>query len=432
MLKLGIKLVLMTPLVAAIAACGSSSSSGNKATNSGDNTAAKPAITVTVGKSESRDIGSTISASGSLIADETSDVASKAAGKIVRVSANIGDFVGSGAVIAQIDDRDAKYQVAMARSGVKQAKASVRQAEARLGLLNNGRFEASTVPEVRAANAGFEQANAELKQAEANERRYRELLESGDVATIAYEQFRTARDTARARANLAKQQLEASVNTAKQSNQAIATAQAAVDTANTQLDNAEKNLQDTSIRAPFAGFISSRPTAVGEFVSSSSIVATVLRSNPIKIQIQVAEAEIPYITIGSGVSLEVDAYKDRKFAGNVSAVNPVIDPTSRSAVVEAQVENGNNSLRAGMFAQAKINREGGSKAVFVPKTAVHNDQSTQAFRVFVIIDGIAKLKTVQIGIEENGFIQIVTGVEPDQIVATSNLEQLYEGAKVSS
>ena len=85
-----------------------------------------------------------------------------------------------------------------------------------------------------------------------------------------------------------------------------------------------------------------------------------------------------------------------------------------------------------MFAQAKINREGGSKAVFVPKAAVHNDQSTQAFRVFVIVDGIAKLKTVQIGIEENGFIQIVTGVEPDQIVATSNLEQLYEGAKVSS
>ncbi len=114
----------------------------------------------------------------------------------------------------------------------------------------------------------------------------------------------------------------------------------------------------------------------------------------------------------------------------MTAVNPAIDPTSRSAVVEAAIENGDNALRSGMFATVRINREGGSNGVFVPKSAVFNDQSTQSYRVFVIQENVAKLRVVQLGTEENEFFQIITGVNADEIVATSNLAQLYEGAKV--
>lgn len=410
------------------ASCSSGSGKGGANANA---SAEKPPIQVTVGRSVGREIGSTISASGSLVAEETSDVAPKVAGKVVSVSINVGDFVGAGQTIAKVDDREVRYQVSIAQAAVNSARSAVRQAEARLGLLDKNRFDASVVPEVRAANANYEQAQAELRQAEANEKRYRELKESGDVAEITYEQFKTARDTANSRANNAKQQLEAAINTAKQSNQAILTAQAGVQTAITQLENAQKNLADTSIKAPFGGYVSARPVAVGEFVSTSSVVATILRTNPIKAQIQISEADLPFIVGGRGVSLEVDAYKDRKFAGTVSGVNPAVDPTSRSAMVEALVENNGNLLRSGMFVQAKITREGGTAGVFVPRSAVYNDASTQSQRVFVIIEGVAKLKTVQLGVEEGDMIQIVSGVEPDQNVATSNLDQLFEGAKVS-
>ncbi len=389
------------------------------------------AISITVGRSESRDVASTINATGTLVALETSDVAPKVAGKIANIYTNVGEFIGAGATIAKVDDRDARLQLASAQAGVKQARAAVSQAEARLGLLGGGRFEALTIPEVRAANANYQQTLAEQKQAEANEKRYRELTETGDVAMVTYETFRTARDTARARSVAAKQQLDAAVNTAKQNNQAIASAQASVDAALTQVAEAQKAIADTVVQAPFAGYVSSRPTAVGEYVSSSSIIVTLLRTNPIKAEIQVAEADVPYAVIGRGVSLEVDAYKDRKFAGSITAVNPAVDPNSRSATVEAMVENDGNALRPGMFATAKITREGGGKGVFVPKSAIYNDQATQAYRVFVIVEGVAKLKVVQLGSEEGDFQQIVTGVEADQNVATSNLEQLYEGAKVS-
>ena len=388
-------------------------------------------VPITVGRSEMRNVAASIQATGSIVADEVTNVAPKVAGKVSNVGVDVGDFVSAGKVIARIDDRDARLELAAAQAGLAKAQAAVQQAEARLGLTSRSTFNASAIPEVRAANANYEQTVAELKQAEANEKRYRELTESGDVAMVTYEQYRTERDTARARMNAARQQLDVAINTARQSNQAIATARADVVAAQTQVATAQQAIADTVITAPLSGFVSSRPIAVGEFVTSASIIATILRTNPIKINIQVAEADIPYVGVGRGISAEVDAYRDRRFAGTVIAVNPAVDPVSRSAIVEASVENSDNALRAGMFATVRINREGGGSGVFIPKSAVYNDQATQSYRVFVIEEGIAKLKVVQLGPEEGESIQILSGIEADQTVATSNLDQLYEGAKVA-
>ena len=413
------------------AACGSTSSNNRRGNNSNAESPQAAVISVTTAKTESRDIAAVIQATGSVSADETSDVAPKTAGKIANLSVNAGQFITGGAVIARVDDRDAKQQLASAQASLKRAKVSVAQAEARLGLGPNGKFTATNIPEVRAANANYEQTLAELKQAEANEKRYRELTESGDVAMMTYETYRTQRDTARTRANAARQQLEVAINTAKQSNQAIAAANADVESALTQVADAQQAIADTVIRAPFSGFVSNRPVAVGEYVSSASIVATILRTNPIKIQIQVAEADLPYVVLGRGVSVLIDAYKDRKFSGTVTSVNPAVDPVSRSAIVEASIENGDNALRPGMFATVRINKEGGGKGVFVPKAAVYNDQATQSYRVFVIVEGVAKLRVVQLGPEEGSSLQILNGLNADEVVATSNLDQLYEGAKVA-
>ena len=388
-------------------------------------------IAVTTARAESREVPAVVQTTGSLVADETSNVAPKVAGKVVNVSIDVGDFVGQGAVIARIDDSDPRRRLAAAEARVKQAIAGVRQAEARLGLGPNGSFNASSIPEVRSANANYQQALAELRQAEANEQRYRDLVQTGDTAMITYEQYRTARDTARARANAAKETLDAQINTARQNNQAIASAQASVEAERTQVEIAKQEVADTIVRAPFSGFVTTRDVAVGEFVSSADVIAVIIRSNPIKIQMQVAEADVPSILVGRGVSIQVDAYRDRRFAGTVSAINPSVDQTSRSFIVEARIENGDNALRAGMFATARINKEGGSVGVFVPKSAVYNHVPTGSFRAFVIVDGVAKLRTVQLGSEEGEMYQILSGLEADEVVATSNLDQLYEGAKVA-
>jgi multidrug efflux pump subunit AcrA (membrane-fusion protein) len=95
------------------------------------------------------------------------------------------------------------------------------------------------------------------------------------------------------------------------------------------------------------------------------------------------------------------------------------------------IDNSSNLLKAGMFATVRINREGGAAGTFVPRSSLYRDEATQSFRVFEIQDNVAKLRVVQIGVEEGDAVQILSGIEPDKVVATSNLEQLYEGAKVS-
>lgn len=426
-------LVLIAGLSIFSAACSSDTSRAENQGNRGNREQARSneaPITVTTTVAVTRQVPTFIQATGSLIASETSDVAPKAAGKVVNTNVNVGQFVQQGTVLAKIDDREALLRLRESQAGVVQSQAAVRQAEARLGLLNSGSFQASNIPEVRAATSNYEQAQAELRQAEANEQRYRDLVQTGDTSMQNYESYRTQRDTARARVNAARQQQEAALNTARQSNEAIRGAQAGVESARAQVATAQQAVADTVIRAPFSGFVSNRAVAVGEFVTTATPIITLLRTNPLKLQIQVGEADVPRISVGMGVSLEVEAFKDRKFAGTVTAVNPLVDPNSRAAVIEATVENSDNVLRAGMFATARIASSGGSNAVYVPRTAVYYDQSTQSYRVFVIQENVAKLRVVQLGTEEGDTVQILNGVNADETVAVSNLNQLYEGARV--
>lgn len=418
--------IFLASLIFALTSCGGRTLSEPRNENASEN---RP-IRVSTTKVEARQMAAYIQATGSLIAFESSNVAPKVAGKVMNIYVEVGQYVTAGSVIAKLDDREAQLRFAEAQAEIKRAEAAVRQAEARLGLAPNSNFNASEVPEVRQANANYEQALAELRQAEANEKRYRELLETGDVARITYEQYRTALDTARARANAAKQALEAAINQAKQNQQAIKSAQAAVESAKAQAETARQALEDTVIKAPFSGYISEKRVAVGEYVTSSTPIVTLVRTNPIKVQIQTPESNVPFVDIGSAVSVQVDAYKDRNFAGVVTAIKPSIDVSSRSVTIEAQIENDKDLLKPGMFANVRINLKGSETGLFVPKSAVYNDKVTQSYRVFVIEQNTARLRVVQLGREENDMIQILSGVNPDEIVATSNLDQLYEGAKV--
>lgn len=419
-------------------ASGCSRSTANSGSNSGNRggrgeggaRAEAPAIPVTTARAEAREVPATIEATGSLTAHETSDVASQASGQVISTPVGIGAFVRQGAVIARLNDRDARLRLRQSQANEQQAAAAVRQAEARLGLGPNGRFDASTIPEVRSAAAAYDSALAQQRLAEANARRYADLVETGDVARSVYDQYRTQADTARAQTNNARQQLETAINQARQNNQAIQTAQAAVESARAQTAIAQKAVADTTIRAPYSGYVSARPIAVGEYVTPASVIATILLTNPLKLELQVPELDAPHVSVGMAVALNVDAYPDRKFSGRVSAINPAIDPTSRAFTVEAEVENPDNALRSGMFATARIALPAGNQGVFVPREAVVNDQNTNSYRVFVVDGTTAHLQVVQIGDEENGWIQILSGVPGGAEVATSNLQQLYEGAKV--
>lgn len=412
-----LKIIALVIALAAVSlvsmAC--SKKSTNAQTNQQQGAATQPAVVdVTTSAAIMRQLPRFFEATGSLAADEQTDVAPTVAGKVVAVGVDLGSYVQQGAVLVRLDDRDARIRLEQAQAQVAQAQANVRQAEARIGLRSGQSFDPTRVAEVQASRVA-------LDLAEKNLRRYERLIESGDVSRSAYDQQRAQRDQL-------QQQYEAQLTQARQNYAGVQTARAAVDSAQTQISQARKAIADAVVVAPMSGYVSDRPVALGEYVATTNKVATIVRTNPLRMKIDVPEQAVGEVQVGQSVSLTVSAYPDRTFNGRIARVSPSITATSRTLTVEAEVENGGNILKPGQFATVRILLPQSAPAVLVPARAVRTEAGTS--RVFVIKDGRAQERLVQLGQTEGDLIEIKAGISADESVATSNIEQLSDGMAV--
>jgi len=407
------------------AACGSKQSAQVSAAS-----AAPKVVAVSTAPATLRQVSAGFAETGSFVADESSDIASAVAGQVIATPVNVGDFVKQGQVICELDHRDAQLRLNQMRAQLDEATAAVRQAQSRIGLNADRKFEADTVPEVAAAKASFESAQAQARLAAADAKRYENLVKTGDVSRSAFEKARTQQETADAQANAAKQQYEAALNGARQSYGAVETSQASLEGMRAQLAQAEKGVADTVIHAPFDGYISARPVAAGEHVAVTDKIATIVRVATMKLQLQTPEQRSARASIGMTVVAQVSAFPDRDFQGKVSAINPSVDPNSRAFVLEARFNNPKAELRPGMFATARVLLPGTQDAVFVPRSAVIHDRTTDSNQVFVVENNAARLHVVLTGETEGDSIRILSGLTGKETVATNHQSDLFDGSPV--
>jgi RND family efflux transporter MFP subunit len=401
-------------------------------TAAADGPSAGRILVVTAVQAVTRPISASVQATGSFVAMESSDVAPEAAGRVVETPVNVGDFVKQGQALARLENRDAQLRLDQARAAEQQAEATIRQAQSRIGLGQDQNFNAANVPEVLSAEAAYQSAVAQAKLAEADAQRYENLIKTGDVSRSAYEKWRTQADTAQAQANSARQQYEATLNAARQNYQGVMTAQASLAGAHAQTEMAMKAMEDTLIRAPFDGYVSARPIAAGQYVALTSKIATVLRVRPIKLDLQVSESNASQMRLGASVDTSVPGYPGRTFQGTVTAINPAVDPNSRTFSVEAQLANTDLALKPGMFATSRILLSGTSEGLFVPSRAVVTDASTNSSQVFFIRDGKARVAVVQLGAKDGEMTQILSGLSPGATLALDHLQDLYDGQSVKT
>jgi multidrug efflux pump subunit AcrA (membrane-fusion protein) len=396
------------------ASCGGSRAQNSKNANAAAAPAAPQAVDVTTAPTIMRDLPRYVEATGSLAGDEQTDVAPTVGGRVVSVGVDLGSYVQRGQVIAQLDAGDAQLRLEQSRAALQQAESAVRQAEAHIGLAPGQRFDPTRVAEVRAAKAAYDLAEKNLA-------RFEKLLESGDVSRSAYDQQRAQRDQLR-------EQYQAIITQANQSYAAVQTARAAADAARVAVSQAQKGMRDVTVLAPISGYVVDRPADLGEYVSTSSKVATIVRTNPLRVRIDIPEQAISTVRPGQSVSVSVSTYPDRAFAGRVARVSPNVSSTSRTLTVEAEVDNGENLLKPGQFATIRVLMPQTDPAVLVPARAVRTDGTTA--RVFVIQDGFARERLVATGQQEGDLIEIKGNVQAGELVATSNVEQLADGIPV--
>jgi RND family efflux transporter MFP subunit len=423
------KLAASSALLVFLAACNRQGST----TSAKSGPATQPAATtpsVTTVRVVVRQVSATVQATGSFIAVDSSDVAPQTTGIVIATPVDVGTYVTAGQVIARLDDRDAKLKLQQTQAGLQQAQAFVRQAQSKIGLAENQTFDPNSVPEVLSAKAAYDSAVAQAKLAQADAQRYANLVNSGDVSRSAYDKARTAADTAEAQVNSARQLYEATLNAARQNYQGVATQQASLEGIRAQLALAEKTLADTEIRAPFAGYVSARPVAAGEYVDNKSKIATIVRLTPLKLELQVAEASAPQVRVGFDVTANVSGYPGRDFRGRVIAVNPAVDPNSRTFAVQATFGNEDLALKPGMFATARVMLPGSQQGIFVPRAAILTDASTNSSQVFVVREGKAHVAVVQLGEADGDYVRILSGITGDAVLATNHLKDLYDGQTV--
>lgn len=373
---------------------------------SGSNTtvsaaAAPEPVAVTTAVVESRTIDRFLRVSGSLAADEQAEVSAEVGGVVVGTPVERGTRVSRGAALVALSASEAAAQL-------QEAEANAAQIEARLGLAPGQPFDVRLVPDVMNAKAALDLADAEFS-------RIKSLLDQKVVSQSEYDQRRMQVEAARQQHRMAQ-------NGAEQSFRALQAARARVALA-------RKATADTVVRAPFDGIVAERLVGVGDYVSRGTRVATVVRIDPMRVELTVPEQWVSLIHVGQDVRLTVDAWPGQEFTARVRYVSPSLRTDQRALTVEALAANPDGRLKPGLFATAAVRQSAPAPALLVPATAVETIAGTN--RVYVVVGGQkAEERIVTVGEKVDDRLEITSGLSKDDVVVAQPNGKIADGAAV--
>jgi membrane fusion protein (multidrug efflux system) len=433
-MRRGAGLLTLALVALALGACGQPSQATTERREVAAAPADRPAIRVTTATVEARAVQRSVDTVGSLLAWEEVVAKSQAIGTVVRLHVDLGDAVRAGQVLADLDRREADLGIDQAQADLLAARENLARARAtaEASRANVERIRGSR--RMLQAEVDRTRADAEWKRLELDRNRElaaKELIATRDVdlaraqSTMAQAQVEAA-ETALAQhaeqMQVAEAQLQADLGAVKAADAQVRQREAAVDLG-------RKRLGDTTAVAPITGVVARRHTSVGEFVKDNTPLFTLVATDPLKYTGTIPERVAPEVRVGQDVRLQVDAYGGRTFPGRVTRVAPVVDMQTRTLALEARVPNREALLRPGFFARGVVLTRQDARVAFVPADAVAYVVGIS--KVFVVVDGRAVERPVKTGARDGGHVEILEGVKPGEVVATSALGQLYDGAPVT-
>jgi len=246
-------------------------------------------------------------------------------------------------------------------------------------------------------------------------------------------------DSVQARSELAAAEAALAESRAqfKRSRELLATqalSQAQLDTLEATLKSNEARVQaakakveDTIIRAPFAGRIGFRRVSVGSLVNPGTVIATLDDTSVMKLDFTVPQAYLFALQPGLPITAQIAGVPNEKFAGKVTTLDSRVDPVTRSIVVRAELPNPKGIMKPGMFMTAKISATS-SQALLVPEGAIVPEQGKSY--VFVVKDGIASKREVTLGRRKPGSVQISEGLSAGDRVIVEGTQKVRDGIQV--
>lgn len=215
----------------------------------------------------------------------------------------------------------------------------------------------------------------------------------------------------------------------------IAAAELAAAQASRQM--AEVRLDKSRVRPPYAGQINERRVAVGDYVKEETVIATIADGSTLRLNTFVPELAAPRIKAGDTLEFTLEAVPGKKFQARIMYVSTVADAQTHMFACKAAIPHPRPEMKPGMFARVQIPTERHPDACVIPEEAVRAGE--QGFVVFVPqadhSEGLgtkfrARLRRVQVGLRRPGFVEILSGVAPGELVVTRGSEALEDGTLI--
>ena len=313
-------------------------------------------------------------------------------GTVKQINVSEGQAVIAGQLIAVLDATTLGNLVSASSATVGQAQAAVGQ-----------------------ARAGLSQAEKSAAQAQDAYNRMKQLHDNGSLPEIKWVEVQTQYRQAQDAVNAVRQQVKQ--------------AEAAVQSAKAQQNISLKNLHDTRLYAPSAGYISRKLTEVGQNVAPGQPVAMLVNIRQVKIKINVPEDDIAKIHVGQEFRFTVSSLAGQTFTARVTEKGVSADPITRSYEVKAVADNANRQLLPGMICDVYVQASSNTSAITLPANIIQIDIDNRPF-VWTVINGVARKTAVTLGESVGDNVQIVGGLSSKDKVIIEGQQKVSNGMKV--
>jgi HlyD family secretion protein len=342
----------------------------------------------------------TIVTSGRVVQRRQSKLGAMIPGTVAEVGVEDGDRVEAEALLVRLADEDALANLA-------EAEASVSEAEARLARVQGvGR---------RMAEQALRQATIEARQAEVEFQRQQALAGSGAVSELTFERARRDRDQARSRRISAS--LEVAAAAPKGSD--VAVSAAALSRAQARLTAAQVAVEQTRIRAPLPGVVLKRHVEPGEVVQPGEAIVTFAGDGPLQVRIQPEESNLALLQLGQHALVSSEAFPEQRLGASISRIAPSVDPVRGTVEVDLDIED-ETDLRPDMTMTVEIEVGRTSSALVVPSWAIRDLGSDRPW-VMIAKEGEARRRDVELGLEGDDVVEVVSGLSTDDRVLSPML-----------
>jgi HlyD family secretion protein len=398
-------------------------------------TAGSPAVArVTTAAPERMTVRRTTEQPGQIEAFEVTAMHAKLAGYVQSVSADIGDRVKKGQVMAELRVPEVEADLKQKRAMIEQAQAEQKQAEATVEVSRAGVKSAEA--KVAEIQAGIRRSEADVARWRAEftriEQLVRERAQTGSLLDETRSKLKAAEATGeevRARVKSAEAALAEARALLDKARSDVQAAISHVEVARFEAERAEAMEGYTRIEAPYDGVVTRRRVDTGQLTTPGTAgepLFVVARSDKVTISVGVPETEAPFVDAGDAARVRLLALDGRTFEGKVTRTAWALDAATRTLLAEIDLED--EALRPGLYAYATIIAEEHKDALTVPTTAVVKDGG-KSFCV-AVVGGHARRREIKVGLVEGKRTEVLSGLDEGERVVEANAASLTDGQSV--